>query len=122
MDYEALLYTPIVSSHLYGVYKFILPHHGNPDELFQTKGLFESGSCKLVLAETSLPSTGQGIELGWAELLAIPIICFYKQGFTVSSSLKCISLHFIEYKNTDDMVGKITACLSERCELTDKGG
>lgn len=114
INYETLLYAPLLASHLHGNYNFVLPHQGSPDEQFQTKDLFESGFCKLVLAEVSLPSTGQGIELGWAELLAIPITCLYKQGSSVSSSLKCVSSHFIEYKDSDDMVRKISTCLNER--------
>ena len=114
MNYETLLYAPILDSHLHGAYNFVFPHQENPNEQFQTKDLFESGFCKLVLAEVSLPSTGQGIELGWAELLAIPITCLYKQGSLVSSSLKCVSSHFIEYKDSSDMIRKISTFLNER--------
>lgn len=114
MDYETLLYAPILASHLHSTYNFVLPHLGRPNEQFQTKTLFESGFCKLVLAEVSLPSTGQGIELGWAEFLEIPITCLYKQGSSVSDSLKCVSSHFIEYKDSDDMVCEISKCLNDR--------
>lgn len=114
MDYQKLLYEPILSSHLCKTYKFVLPHQENPDEPFQTKSLFESGGCKLVLAEVSLPSTGQGIELGWAELLEIPIICLYRRGSVITNSLKCVSQHFMEYKDTNDMIGKIAICLNKR--------
>lgn len=78
--------------------EFIFPHK-NSDSPFNSKELFESRGCDLVLAEVSHPATGQGIELGWADANQIPIICIYKKGSEISGSLKVISDDFIEYDN-----------------------
>ena len=112
VNYKDLLYTPIKSSNLMPTYKFIFPHERNSEDLFDTKKLFLSGKCNLVLAEVSTPSTGQGIELGWANDLNIPIVCIYQKGSTITSALKTVSNKFIEYDDLDDMIQKITIYLS----------
>lgn len=70
-----------------------------------TKELIKS--CDLVIAEVSMPSTGQGIELGWANMLNIPIICIHEQGSKISRSLQYVAQEFIEYKGSEDMLRKI---------------
>ena len=57
-----------------------------------------------VIAEVSYPSTGQGIELGWANTENIPIICIYTQGSTISNSLHVITELIFPYLNTLDMI------------------
>lgn len=61
----------------------------------------------LIIAEVSLPATGQGIELGWADYAKTSILCIYKKGVQISSSLKFITNDFIEYENDIDMINKI---------------
>jgi hypothetical protein len=107
-NYRSFLYDPILLSDLSKIYKFVLPHNNKLNEAFKTKDFFVSGHCKLVIAEVSLPSTGQGIELGWAEIFKIPIVCFHKKDFSISSSLTFVSQNFIEYKDVDDMLCKLT--------------
>ena len=81
-NFKEDLYAPIRNSELNSNYDFILPHE-NSDGQFNSKDLFETG-CDLLIAEVSLPSIGMGIELGWANMKNIPIICFYKKGSQVS--------------------------------------
>lgn len=102
-DYKTELYEPLRSSNLA---EFIFPHE-NSDQPFNTKELFENKGCDLVLAEVSNSSTGQGIELGWASLLGIKIICAYKQGSEIAGSLKIISSDFIEYTDSKDLIEKL---------------
>lgn len=66
----------------------------------------------MVLAEVSLPSTGEGIELGWANAFNVPVICFYKKGSHISKSLQYITDTFIEYSTMEDMIGKIAQQLN----------
>ena len=70
-----------------------------------TKDLIKESD--VILAEVSYPSTGQGIELGWANILNISIICFYKEGNKISSSLKYITDTFVVYSSMDDMIQKV---------------
>ncbi|MEK7617824.1 MAG: hypothetical protein AAB410_01645 [Patescibacteria group bacterium] len=95
-DFKKELYDPLKS--LVSEHEFIFPH-SESDTPFETKKLFESKVCKLVIAEVTYPSIGQGVELGWANLLKIPIIFIYKKGSKISNSLKLISSEFIEYEN-----------------------
>jgi len=69
-----------------------------------------SGS-DVVLAEVSHSSSGQGIELGWADAMGVPIICFYRNDATVSKALAIICTEFITYTSTDEMVSLVSARL-----------
>lgn len=62
----------------------------------------------LVLAEVSLASTGQGVELGWASAAGVPIICFYKSSYEPSGAISHIAHEIISYDNENDMVDKLT--------------
>ena len=69
----------------------------------------------LVIAEASLPATGQGIELGWADYATTPILCIYEKGSMISSSIKFITNNFIEYENVEDMINKINDFINNNC-------
>ena len=88
---------------------FFLPHE---DKALNTKEIISNSD--LVIAEVSLPATGQGIELGWADYAKIPILCIYEKGTKISSSLKFITNNFIEYEDTNDMINKIRNFITER--------
>src|SRR5690606_32562254 len=105
-DFRSELYEPLRSI-ANDRYAFIFPHE---DDTF--KDSRESlASCNLVLAEVSSPSTGQGIELGWANVRGLPIICLYKSGVQPSRSLSVVSEMFIEYTSSDDLLQKLKATL-----------
>ena len=104
-DFINELYNPIKNSDLGKKYEFVFPHSETQDQ-FDSKNFFKT-DCKLVVAEDSYPKIGLGIELGWANLLNIPIICVYKKGQEISGSLKVISNNFIEYENSDDLVDRL---------------
>jgi hypothetical protein len=103
-DFKKDLYTPIKKARLKG--NFILPHERSTKQ-YPAKKLFFSKKCDLVVAEVSYPSTGQGIELAWANINNIPIICLHKTDTAYSKSLRLISKKFIPYKNTADLLAKI---------------
>ncbi len=103
-DFTNELYIPLREAKLQ--VEFIFPHEES--DPYNSKELFRSRGCDFVLAETSIPSTGQGIELGWADVFGIPIICFYKNGTKPSRSLQVISKKIIEYHDSSDLVNKLT--------------
>ncbi len=103
-DYQTELYKPLRASNLNTKHQLILPHE-NSSNLFSTKDFISQQ--ELIIAEVSYPSTGQGIELGWADINKVPIICIYKSGTRPSSGLKMITEHFIEYNSPTDIIQKL---------------
>lgn len=114
-DYQNELYKPIRNSELNKKHTFALPHEES-DEPFNSKVFLKD--CDLFIAEVSHKATGLGIELGWADLLNIPVICIYKKGCKPSSSLKVISNTFVEYKDEDDLLKKLEYILSNKKKKT----
>lgn len=106
-DFKNKLYKPLRESALNNKNEFILPQENGKEQI--TKNIIKN--CNVVLAEVSLPSTGQGIELGWADIFNIPIVCIQEKNSNRSGSLGFITDIFIEYENPDDMVEKITKIL-----------
>jgi hypothetical protein len=103
-DYQKELYDLLDNLKL--EIEFILPHKYS-DTPFNSKDFLQNKKCDLVLAEVSYPSTGQGIELGWADIFQIPILAIYKKDFKISGSLKVICKDFIEYESPEDLLLKL---------------
>nr|AIA10569.1 unknown Function [uncultured bacterium] len=110
MEFRESLYAVLKSSSIWEQYTFVLPHDEN-DAPFPTKEFFESEECDVILAEVSYPSTGQGIEIGWADTLHIPLVCLYKKNASISQSLYTVTNKFVEYMDEEDLVKKITRVL-----------
>lgn len=89
---------------------FFLPHE-EQNKIANTKEIISNSD--LVIAEVTLTSTGQGIELGWADYSKTPILCIYEKRTQISSSLKFITDQFLEYENTEDMIKKISNFLNK---------
>jgi len=104
-DFQKELYEPIRKSSLNNKHTFILPHEKS-DEPFNSKEYLKN-QCDLLIAEVSNPETGLGIELGWADIYEVPIICIYRKGSKLSGSLKVISKSFIEYSNSAELISEI---------------
>lgn len=107
-DYLNEVYGPIRESSLNTEYDFFLPHEDGLDR--NSKDQIKISD--FVLAEVSVPSIGQGIELGWAEMMNVPIICVYKEGFAVTSALQHVTNNLISYSNAQDMLAKVSTVLS----------
>ncbi|PIR47311.1 hypothetical protein COV06_04490 [Candidatus Uhrbacteria bacterium CG10_big_fil_rev_8_21_14_0_10_50_16] len=101
-DFVADLYKPIRESALNSQYEFVLPHESS-DEPFASKGFLKDEAYAMVV-EGSFPSTGLGIELGWADVYNVPIICFYKQGTKPSGSLFAVTDRVIEYRDQTELI------------------
>ncbi len=106
-DYLDELYKPLKASKLYREHEVILPHESTEKD---SKLLIEASD--LIIAEVSYPSTGSGIELGWADDLAIPILCIFKSGTKPSSALQYITNQFFSYENTQELIAQLEAGLS----------
>ena len=109
-DYENELYKPIKESELAKNNYFFLPHE--PQNL-NTDAVTELKHMDVLVAESSFPSTGQGIELAQAKAANVPIICFYKTGTKTSSSLRFVTDTVIEYTDMPDFFAKLRAELEK---------
>ncbi len=107
-DYTNDLYLPIKKSDLIKENSFFFP-----EEHRDVKSKDIITNSDLVIAEVSLPGTGQGIEIGWADFAETPILCVYKKGANISSSLRFITDKYIEYEDTADMIKKIGDFISK---------
>lgn len=107
-DFKNELYSPIRNSDLNTKYQFILPHETS-DTLFNSKQLIKT--FDYVFAEVSYPSTGLGIELGWADSFGIPIIAFYRVENKISSTIAGITELVFEYNDSMDLVLKMKKVL-----------
>ncbi|HLL61078.1 MAG TPA: hypothetical protein VK338_05145 [Candidatus Nitrosocosmicus sp.] len=101
-DCKKELYKPILDSNLSKLHDFILPHEKSDTPY--TKPLMENNEIDIVIAEVSYPSTGEGIEIGWADVYNIPVYAIYKSGSKYSAALKLVCKSFKEYKNNDEML------------------
>jgi len=109
-DYQNELYKPIKESGLSVTHNFFLPHE---PENIDVDAKDELKYTDVLVAEVSLPSTGQGIELGQANVAGVPIICFYKTGAKPSSSLRFVTDKIIEYGDVHDLLRKLQAELDQ---------
>jgi len=108
-DYKNDLYKPVRESALNKQHEVIFPHEDDFSTI-NTKDVIKT--CDVIFAEVSFPATGLGIELGWADIYSVPIVCFHKTGAKVSGSLKFITNNFIEYSDSNDLVNKIESFLT----------
>jgi len=111
-DFQKELYGPIQDSSLAKEHNFIFPH-SNSGEPFNSKEFFQN-DCDLIIAEVSYPATGLGIELGWADMLKVPVVCIYKKDSKVSGSLKAVTDTFLEYSDSGDLIAKVAQAIQGR--------
>lgn len=102
-DFKTALYIPLRRSQLNKDHVILLPQEKGKEVI--TKDIIKA--CDVVIAEVSYPSTGQGIELGWADMFNMPIICIYQQGNTYSGSLTKLTRVFVPYTNSEDLIVKL---------------
>lgn len=100
-DYQSELYKPLKESKLWSKHKIILPHDEGA-EVKNSNDWIEQADT--ILAEVSHPSTGQGIELGWANRSGKKIVGFYKQGSKPSGSLKFVTSKMFEYQDAESLI------------------
>lgn len=110
-DFKKELYEPIRQSSLNDKHTFVLPHETS-DKPFNSKDYLKN-EADLLIAEVSKPSIGLGIELGWADIYGVPVVCIYRKGSKISGSLRVVSNNFIEYSNSEELVSGIERVLKQ---------
>ncbi len=109
-DYQNGLYAPIRQSHLNAQHEFILPHEFS-NEPFPSQELILNGGLDLLLAEVSIPSTPQGIELGWANSKGVPIAFLYQPEAQPSNALGKVSDFFAIYCDNIQLINGINTAI-----------
>lgn len=110
-EYEQKLYEPIRASELAQMHEFILPEEQKYKGTWNTKEVI--GSCDLLIVDVSLPSTGAGIEMGWANAFQIPIVAIYEKGSMPSTVIKYVTKTSFEYDSPADLVTKLSQALTD---------
>ena len=105
-DYKNELYKVLRGSVLNQEHEIYLPHEG---EVKNTKE--EIRNSEVVVAHISGPSTGQGIELGWATDFGKRVIVVYKTGAVVPGSIQMITKEILEYSDEEDLIVKLNSVL-----------
>jgi hypothetical protein len=72
-----------------------------PNYLPNTKELIKTYSA--VIAEMSYPSTGAGIEIGWADAFNIPIIFIHNELYSPPPYLKTMSPYIVKYEKPEEI-------------------
>lgn len=110
-DYVNELYKPIRASSLNTDHEIFLPHenlNGEIDTMQITK------DADLIIAEVSYPSTGQGIELGRAEMIGKRIVCLHQADKTPNSALRFVTGPVISYKDAAEMIRVVAELLQKQ--------
>jgi len=101
-DYVNEFYHPIKTCpELWGSHDIILPHDK------QTQGYYSKPVIKdvdAILAEVSYPSTGMGIELGWADMMDKPILGVHRMDSRPSTSVHTVCNRLKIYGNHDELI------------------
>ena len=108
-NYREDLYKPLKQSALTEKHELVFPH--DSEDLFNSREFLQE-ECNLVVAEVSKASTGLGIELGWASLFEVPIICVFRSSSNPSNSLKAVADNFLEYNSAEELVSKLEGKIS----------
>ncbi|MFA6518363.1 MAG: hypothetical protein WCV93_01775 [Candidatus Shapirobacteria bacterium] len=108
-DFQNELYLPIKNSHLSSQHQFVFPHDATRTTEF-SRDIIKT--CQLLVAEVSFPSTGLGIELGWAYDLNVPIICLHKPTSPPSSSVSSVSQQILTYSSSTDLINTIDKAIN----------
>lgn len=112
MAFRDCLYDPIRGSRLDEEHEVALPHE-NSDKLFDSKEYLRE-ECDLFVAEVSEASTGLGIELGWADLFDVPIVCIHREGEDFSSALTEVADEIVSYSEIEEIPFLVSDYLESR--------
>lgn len=103
-NYQGKLYLPLKNVVFAKDHEFIFPHEKSNTAVY-SKSIIASSD--LFITEVSFPSTGLGIELGWANDLGCEILCLHRLDSKPSDALNTICSDYIAYQNTNDMIEKL---------------
>lgn len=101
LEYRKKLYQPLKNSSLGREYEMIFPH--DSEEFFNSREFLKK-KCDLFVADVSKPSTGLGIELGWADIFEVTVLSICQEGNEPSSALEAVTGDVTEYRSGKELV------------------
>jgi hypothetical protein len=110
-DYEAQLYAVLRGLKLPTDATVSLPHAGGATGDC-TKSFFAAG-CDLFIAEVSAPSTGLGMELAYADMHGVPVVCVHRSDCRPSSSVKMVSQTILGYESPEELARHVEALVTD---------
>ena len=108
-NFKHELYKPLRESSLNKRFNIILPHEYS-DGLYSSKHFFEH-QCNIMLFEASYPTTGGGIELGWADVYKVPIIALYRKDVELKESVRALAMLSLPYDSSQHMISLLEKTL-----------
>ncbi|MCD8494736.1 MAG: nucleoside 2-deoxyribosyltransferase [Candidatus Pacebacteria bacterium] len=102
--FEQELYAPLMAADFFSEHEFLLPQRTGLAQQI-TEDMIRTAD--VVICEVSLPSTGQGIEIGWATAHKTPCVCIHKKDAHISGALQYVCDVIIPYRDTQDMVEQV---------------
>lgn len=111
--YQEKLYQPLKDSTLWQEYEFVLPRDGK--DLTVTKELLQD--CDLYIGDVSTASTGEGIELGWCDVLGIPHECIQEEGSVVSNTVYYVTSEIHHYRDPESYITLLTKLIHRHANL-----
>lgn len=100
IDYEEMLYRPLENSDFADEHHLIFPHRGDVEKSKETV----QKSADRMIAEVSEPSTGLGVELGWAESSPTPVLCVYRDSSGPSGPVKDVADSVKAYETEEELL------------------
>lgn len=110
IDFRKEIYGPIRSSALNAEHEFFLPQENEIETI--TKELIKG--CDALVLDVSAPSTGGGIEFGWADAFGKKLIVMHKTGTRYPGSVANVMPATFQYDDAEDMVAKLRNALSNQ--------
>jgi|APHM01.1.fsa_nt_gi hypothetical protein len=101
-NFEQKLYQPLMRSRVSDRHEIILPHRS---EFTNSKEIIMG--CDLMVAEVSYPSTGLGIELGWAEEFNTDVVCIHRREEKPSKAIQVVTEDAESYRDEDEIINVI---------------
>lgn len=95
-DFETELYEPLQNTDFGTDVALTLPH--SDDGPFESEPYLKQ-ECDLFIAEVSYPSTGLGIELGWADAYDVDVVCIHRNNQDISGSIPFVFDDIREYSS-----------------------
>ncbi|KXK26889.1 MAG: hypothetical protein TR69_WS6001000912 [candidate division WS6 bacterium OLB20] len=108
-DFKNELYRPLHDAAWSKEHEVVFPHE-HSSEQYDSRS--EMRSFDLVIAEVSYPSTGMGIELGWADSIGIPVVAVVREDAKPSGVIAAITKTVLVYTDGSNLAEKLGVYLA----------